>query len=391
MRRIAACGGGLFVFVCVSLLWCGSAAQAEAISLSDYMYRLGNVEDCYFTLEEAHAVGEPMNLLSSQLIAWNEHASSLQQHLDYLCASVKGLRVIQSSDAPCVIHFMDLRLVDLKKYPLNVHLNEITYSGRFRNVLPTLSKNVGEISLIDGGPMGWPLDFLDCDTPIVRISKAHDVEVREALSNYLPIANSNRVIWVAQIRLNDPTRVKVGFLGRIVPQVAQTNAITAMRPMLSAGSTGFDDYVARRHAEINAVIAFVKEKGTKAQRNSQLRWAIRMLGEMRGEESVSLLMEYLDWQYSDYGVVEESFPAVYSLARIGAPAVTAIAKALPGEENALRIRLMCNVMSMVEGTERAVQVVQEIIDKTQDPQEKMNLNAALADLENLKTMDGATE
>jgi len=391
MRYTMAPSVGLFMFLCTSLLWCASVTHAEVVTLTDYIYRVGNIEDCYFTLEEAHAAGEPNNLLSSQRIEWNEHASSLQQQLDYLSASVKGLRVIQSSDAPCVIHLMDSRLADFKPYPLSAHLQDIVYSGKLSDFLSFLSTKVGDISLIDGGGSGWPISSLDYNTPAMRMPKTHDVTVREALSNYLPLSDSSRVLWVAQIRLNDPAGLKVGFLGRITPQTPQTNATAAMRSMLSLGSTGFDDYVARRRAELNAVITFVKEKGTTAQRNSQLRWAIRMLGEMRAEGSIPLLMEYLDWQYSDYGIVEESFPAVYSLSQIGKPAVTAIVKALPGEENALRIRLMCNVMSIVEGTDRAVHIVQKVLDKAQDPKERMNLNTARAALEGLKTTNSATE
>jgi len=119
------------------------------------------------------------------------------------------------------------------------------------------------------------------------------------------------------------------------------------------------------------------EKDIPPEPASQLRSAMYLLGELRTVDGIPVLLEHIDYQYSPYGVLAESFPAVRALANIGMPAVQAILAALPKEASALRRQLMCSVIYKVHGRYDAVRLVQRALAAADGAKQKANLKAAL--------------
>lgn len=119
---------------------------------------------------------------------------------------------------------------------------------------------------------------------------------------------------------------------------------------------------------------------------STRRAAMFLMGIWRLSDGVPNLIQKITSQF----VVPENaaqmvgpthHPAVQALIRIGMPSIHAILKALPGESNALRRKLMVQVMIGVEGKAVSRFRLQGLKAKQQNPQFQAHLAAALKDLE----------
>jgi hypothetical protein len=110
--------------------------------------------------------------------------------------------------------------------------------------------------------------------------------------------------------------------------------------------------------------------------------AVYLLGQLRATAAVTPLLEQIDLkaeQVDPKGGIGRwgLYPAQEALARIGNPAVQMILDVLPREKDELRRKLMCHVLSDVEGTEFAKLLVQMRRDKETDAARKANLELAL--------------
>jgi hypothetical protein len=112
---------------------------------------------------------------------------------------------------------------------------------------------------------------------------------------------------------------------------------------------------------------------------------VYVLGQWRADKAVTALVDMIDLMAvrvdpklapGRWGL----HPAQEALARIGRPSVTLILKKLGGENNELRRRLMCMVLIDVEGKGIAALRVQKVLEATDDPAQRANLEAALTEL-----------
>jgi hypothetical protein len=60
----------------------------------------------------------------------------------------------------------------------------------------------------------------------------------------------------------------------------------------------------------------------------QMRFAMRLLGDLRATEAIPTLIAHLNWKYCDSNLIEDACPAVYSLRLIGRDAIEPLIKDL---------------------------------------------------------------
>lgn len=117
--------------------------------------------------------------------------------------------------------------------------------------------------------------------------------------------------------------------------------------------------------------------------------AIYLLGELhpRDISSIHALVENIDFAASrrDIGLTIGrwgTYPAQEALAKIGMPAVYVILRVyLPTENNQLRRHLMCSVLQGVLGKDLGTIAIKQKLDKESDSAKKLNLQAALQELQ----------
>jgi hypothetical protein len=122
--------------------------------------------------------------------------------------------------------------------------------------------------------------------------------------------------------------------------------------------------------------------------NESKTYTVYMLGQLRAVEAVTVLLENIDLKASKVdpkgGIGRWGmYPAQEALSKIGQPAVNMILDKLPTERDELRRKLMCYVISDVEGKDFGKILVKLRIDQEQDPIRKGHLELALKILERL--------
>jgi hypothetical protein len=94
--------------------------------------------------------------------------------------------------------------------------------------------------------------------------------------------------------------------------------------------------VRARAEAIAAVVALVDNEELFAVNPEQAAHAVELLGRLRAEEAVPILLEhvYFEWPRSMRGPALRDFPCAVALARIGGAAAPALVKLMAGDEDA---------------------------------------------------------
>jgi len=111
--------------------------------------------------------------------------------------------------------------------------------------------------------------------------------------------------------------------------------------------------------------------------------AMRQLGYLRAAEAVDVLVEHIDFYYSDTpaagtrGAGLDDYPAMAALSDIGMPAVTVLQDRLAREEDKLKRAMMCEVIRNVLGTNLGHAMLTDQIKSHTLPADKEHLQLAL--------------
>lgn len=203
-------------------LGCHSSAQSEgsvkdspnelAISLLQYLQQLGDLCDCFFTIEESWTQGEPMNSLSSHLVPATLGSGDAQQELKKLTKLVPNLVFEVDAQNPAIIHVIDSRLAQLHSYSMDQTVHGIDFTGKVNDLLVEISRKGIKISPQTGFAVGDPLATRMDATTVVQVKQDH-ATVRALLSDSIPLKSYSRILWTASTERHTGAVTVVNFTG----------------------------------------------------------------------------------------------------------------------------------------------------------------------------------
>jgi hypothetical protein len=374
----------------------------DAVILVEYLSRAAIKLDCYFTIEEM-----PMdvdNWIQSYPMQVGSEPSSIEKMVRDLSGQLKGVHVYRSKENPAVVHIVDKRLEKEKDYPLPKCV-AVKFRGSPQKLVEKLQstfKNLRPRTEIEIGGFGRGDDDITkihCSTP--------GASVRRVLTDWLPLSQYCRVLWIAQTRQMDGKwETDVDHLGKNgegkidVSQLKEDERrddidFESGAPKVN-GVIPFDygEIAYRNNPDpdkekvrvnlVNQAVTFIDER-LKADKPLQVRWAMFYLGKRKAKEGVPVLLKYLDYRYTTCGILEESYPAVRALTQIGKPAGDAAFDELVGKDQTdLRVRLLTAVVRAVDGPKPARDRLEKALAGADGGAQKKRLELALKWLEEEK-------
>ncbi len=166
-------------------------ADNSKILLKQFLVKEGEKFGCYFTIEDDTRDGNDTYLGDIKVIA--KDATTIDSLVDSLKKEVPSAVFQQSLNNPKVIHVIAASLTQDKGYVMNEKAS-LSYSGVLGNLPQELNKHTS--SHIGPRPFFYEGEASDDLITFVTI-KAKDVSVRDLLTDYIPLANYKRVIWVS--------------------------------------------------------------------------------------------------------------------------------------------------------------------------------------------------
>jgi hypothetical protein len=337
--------------------------------------RLAIKLDCYFTIEEQdddYFRSTPKNRIYSRCfssLAAQHH--DLDAFLVELNRNLKGAKAMRQGPSSRIVHIIEDSLLRDSRHPLNSN-RSLDYQGSPSGMLDELEKSV-RLSRAKIGSFGLGIVNADVDT---RISvKANNKGLRSILTDYLPLSEYNRLLWVAMARSD--------FSETWVRYKAKAPDFIHLSQMRSLEATDFSEgeaaYFANRHrpganeAARNFVAKRMKEKNPH-----QVRWAMFFLGFQRDVTAIPLLIEHIDYFYTPGALLEEAYPAVKALTLLGRRTSLSALEAIETTDSDLRIKLLSKVIVNVEGLAEAGQLFTRRIQETLDPKIRQRLEKAHA-------------
>ena len=204
---------------CLFLAMRGGAAEEppaqgadRTMALYEYLQVAGIKLDCYFTIEGTPREGES-GWIAVCDAKWDMSVSSIDKLTAEVAAKVPGVKVFRSDDNPAVVHVMDKRLAGMADYVL-AKKTSITFKGKAQALVDRLHEKCFEeletrTAFLGGG---WPPARPPDSTPIV--CSARQAAVRRILSDYLPLSQYGRILWLAESRSeDDKLRTTIQYLG----------------------------------------------------------------------------------------------------------------------------------------------------------------------------------
>ena len=227
---------------------------------------------------------------------------------------------------------------------------------------------------------------------------AGGASVRRILSDWLPLSQYSRILWVADTQREDGKwdtavdhsgqhekgKIDLSYKDQEArDDVDYDSGVPKVNGVISLdyGEIAYynnpdPDKEKVRANLVNQAITFIDER-LKADKPLQVRWAMFYLGKRKAKEGVPVLLKYLDYRYTTCGVLEESYPAVRALTQIGQPAADAAFDALVGKDQSdLRVRLLAAVVGAVDGPKPAkdrLEKARSLVPKTTPRKKRLQL------------------
>jgi len=172
-----------------------------------HLYKLGNLYNCYFTIESAWTDENPKSIEYSEINV-SEEKDGLQSNLDYLQQTLPNFRYLINESNNRIIHIVDTRLLKQENYGLAMVMKNVDFSGYLRQLLDYIGKQglpvIKETSF--GTIEGAGVDF----TTVVKVTGSN-LQVRDVLSNYIPLDGRGRILWIARTKLGKGESSRVFF------------------------------------------------------------------------------------------------------------------------------------------------------------------------------------
>jgi hypothetical protein len=169
--------------------------QQEDVTLLEFLYEVGKTYDCFFTIEEAWQDGEPSNQVEATRIERSLSKNNLRNALNSLQQAAPNLIYVVSRENPRIVHIIDSRLTRQSQYGLETIVKRVDFTG-------TVGELVNELSRL-GVPIQPPpmvdiheARFMNSQTKVKVIGQG--LKVRGILSNYIPLDDHGRILWIAR-------------------------------------------------------------------------------------------------------------------------------------------------------------------------------------------------
>lgn len=332
--------------------------------------------DCYFTIEELHLDRKASCAIYGSKIMLCGKGKTLVDLVMQLKKDLKGVDVHVSTENPAVVHIVDKRLHLLKEYGLNRNV-DVVLTGTPFELLETLKKRTDLIAPPAYGVVGSEMSGFDWATRISVHAKSQ--AARQILTDYLPLSQYKRLLWVAESVPRDGKYLtSIQYCGRMRyhPNGKELDAFHGGEKLdFDEGAMAFA--VNRRDAAgVVTAIKFIQSR-LKEGRPHQVRWAMFYLGECKSQEAIPILVENIDYVFTRCGILEESYPAVKALRLMGKLVSEPVQNALDREDNELRRTLLCRVLLEVEGRMPAVKLIEaRLATAVKNPERNARLEAA---------------
>lgn len=369
--------------------------QNSRVSLTQYLSLIGEKWDVYFTVEgyNPFQVSWPFATRSMN----DMESQSLDEALSLIPKAFSKAVVLRDASNPAIVHIVDERLLQNKAYFLN-QTATVSYNGLVEKLPQVLDQNIGtnqlattETPFVLAQQDGKPVEEKVLNLGKIRVNNSltgnsnptrikfsvRDTSTRQILSNFLPMADSGRILWQAYTVNAPNNKSKTTFFYEYLNSRLPVRVTEAPRPVpFDLGELAY---------KINPDVPEVRDQALafltaqlKMAKPLQVRWAMFYLGKYKIERSVPTLLENIGYEYSPSPLVEERFPALRALREIGVPAANAaLQKLLDEANNPLRLELLCRVIISVNGVQEGTKEIDAVSDKIADAVQKKRIADAL--------------
>ncbi len=169
------------------------------VSVEDYLLKLGEQYDVYFTVETAWQAGEPMNWMEQYWVTQLSTKEGIQRHLEMLKETVPHFTYTFNAANPKIIHIKDARLAEQPAYGMDGVLKSINYKGSWMGLVNVLSGRGIKVSAAGviwiGDPR--PRDF----STEVQVT-GQNITARDAVTNFIQLEGRRHILWSSTIKLS---------------------------------------------------------------------------------------------------------------------------------------------------------------------------------------------
>jgi len=172
-----------------------------------HLYKIGNLHNCYFTIESAWTDENPKSLEYSEINV-SEEKDGLQSNLSYLQQTLPNFTYLINESNNRIIHIVDTRLLKQKNYGLTMVMKNVDFSGLLWQLPDYIGKQGFPVikETVFGTVEGAGVDF----TTVVKVT-GDNLQVRDVLSNYIPLDERGRILWIARTKLGNGESSRVFF------------------------------------------------------------------------------------------------------------------------------------------------------------------------------------
>ncbi len=165
----------------------------------------------FFTVEEAWQTGESINQLGSHLVHISPERTNLQQELEELQEMVANFDYSVNESNPQIVHVIDERLKDVSNYGMDETIKAIEFNGNVVELIQEINKKGIGISFKNYFLIS---DLKRMDFTTMVSVEGINIKTRDALSLFISLDRTTRVIWMAETRLDEKENTKVSFYGK---------------------------------------------------------------------------------------------------------------------------------------------------------------------------------
>lgn len=191
----------------------GAMIRKESIrfSLLQFLEKLGDTYNVFFTVEEAWQTGESTNQLSSRPVHVSPERTNLQQDLAELQEMIANFDYSVNESNPQIVHIIDERLKNVSNYGVDETIEAIEFNGNVVDLIQDINKKGISISFQNVFLIS-ELKHMDFTT-MVSV-EGINIKTRDVLSLFISLDRTTRVIWRATTRLDKKENSSVSFYGK---------------------------------------------------------------------------------------------------------------------------------------------------------------------------------
>jgi hypothetical protein len=187
---------------------CAESRSSVSNVLPYHLVELGQMHDCYFTIEEGWDSQNPVDTIATRTVEGSPEVS-LDAELRRLTKMMPNFAYQVDNAQPRIIHIIDQRLLGIEGYAMDSVIVHLEFSGKLKDLPGELHKQ--------GVPVFYP-DYISFGGGETRdlTTEAHltadGLTVREALSNSVRLrGRKGRILWRAKTKFGNGEETEVYY------------------------------------------------------------------------------------------------------------------------------------------------------------------------------------